>query len=99
MSAELSRLMGMMDMAKAQRKISGKVRERIQSRLCLTCDKEAVKRGVCLTCYSRFYARFVRMGSASKSMAYEEKCIQAGLILAVGQAHKLKATHPFAKVS
>jgi hypothetical protein len=99
MHGNLSRLLGMFEMAKPQRKISGKVRERILSGKCLSCDSAATRRGLCNKHYARFYMGFIRQGSDRKALDYESKMIAAGLVLPVGSARKIKSKDPFSQVA
>jgi hypothetical protein len=98
MHAELSQLLGMLSMSKANRKISGKVLERVKSRKCLNCENPAKRRGLCNQCYLKFRNKKAGLESTADRLAFEMNCVQAGKILAVGKVRELRTPNPFSDV-
>jgi hypothetical protein len=94
---EISRLIGLFEMAKTSRKIAKRIYDRIKSGHCIHCEKKPVSRGLCETCKARFYQQRWRM-ETKLVPEWEAKCIRAGLILAVGESAKIKSDNPFARV-
>jgi hypothetical protein len=68
-------------MAKNASKLSRKTKERVKTGLCLQCDAQAKRRGLCVKHYFRYRTQYLLRGQGSRSLVYERQEIKAGRIL------------------
>lgn len=95
--SHISRIVAMSDVT-VKRTKAAEVEERVRSGLCLLCDREASRRGLCMTHYMAFMRRKDRQDGTDAKAAFETACIREGLVLPVGQMREIKSDDPFAKV-
>jgi hypothetical protein len=94
MDSQISRLIGMNEMAMAGQKITGKTKARLVEGKCLICEKLAHRRGLCIAHYAAFRKQ-LQGRPRSKQGNFETACINAGKILAQGQIRDIKSNDPF----
>jgi hypothetical protein len=96
--SQLSRLMAMSDAAKVKRTLAAQVEQRVKSGLCLVCESQAVRRGLCMNHYQMFLRRMRDRDGKSEQLNFEASCIYDGKILPVHEMRKIKQDDPFANV-
>lgn len=95
---EISRIIGIYDMARAGSKTRKRVGERIKAGQCLVCDKLHLRRGLCGHCYHLYRMALLRAGSPVRQARFEATQIKLGHVLPVRQVSRIKANNPFEKV-
>lgn len=73
---------------RARGKAASRVRERDASGLCLLCERQASRRGLCSCCYSRWYMRLQRT-SESERANVERNAIIAGELMPDRQGQRI----------
>ncbi len=96
-NTEISRWVQMMG-ASIKRSISKSVLDRAASGLCLHCDEEAKKRGLCSRHYEQ-YRRAMQSCSAKERPDWEVEQIREGRVLNVHQIMEIRSKNIFTKAS
>jgi hypothetical protein len=82
-------------MAIQSQKNSRSVKARVKTGLCLHCDNEAGRRGLCNNHYTIFRNRRDAQPTAKDRAQFEIACIEDGKILGIGEARRIKGNDPF----
>ena len=94
--AELSGLIAMIADVKAKQTIAKQVEQRVREGLCLLCDSEAKRRGLCFAHYQMYRRRLFERPRKDRA-SFEVNAIREGKILAAHQMRELKTADPFAE--
>ena len=81
-----------------KRSKAAEVEDRVRQGLCLLCDRQATRRGLCVNHYQTFLRRMAARGGKDEQLQFEAACIREGLVLPVGQMREIKSDDPFSKV-
>ena len=93
----LSRIIAMSDVT-VKRSKAAEVEDRVRQGVCLLCERQATRRGLCMNHYQTFLRRMSDKGAREDQLQFEASCIREGLVLPAGEMRKLKSDDPFSRV-
>lgn len=91
---EISRLISMAGDITAKRSMTERVRDRVRRKVCLVCESEAWRRGLCSRHYQKFQ-RLMRNKPRRERPQFEIVQIKEGRLLASNQVREICADNPF----
>lgn len=93
---QLSRWLAMAGVAKCKKQLRGAVEQRVREGACLIvgCPCKPTHRGLCWGHYLKFNRTMNALPKCDR-VGFEQKQIEEGRVLAVGQAREIKSPNPF----
>ena len=84
----------MSGVAKCKKQLRAAMVEKVMAKQCLICGKPATQRGLCWAHYLKFHRTKLALPVKDR-VAFEQKQIEEGRVLASGQSREIRNPSPF----
>jgi hypothetical protein len=79
--------------------VKKRVKERMSAGICLCCEKKAVCRGLCSSCYNAFKYVMRSKGNKRDQKNFEAACIREGRVLECYDSIRTRASNVFTSIA